>query len=165
MGTATVTFSGAAEAIAALKAWGEREKVATFRGVQKSGEFFRDEARRNFEGVHPPTWPHIGGDKPNTVSGHLQSSIITSPVEPEGVGRYTIQVGPTAVYGRITELGGTIIPVSAHYLSWFSYWLMARQYRQEVTLQPHPYMLPAHNTTVMRMNGILSGEWADAIFE
>ncbi len=165
MGDVRVTFEGVSDTIAAIQAWADRTKVATLRGTEKSGEFLQSAARSNFVGTHPYSYPHVGGDRPNIVSGQLQESIVPTPVMPEGDGRYTIYVGPTTVYGRIIELGGTIVPTTQHYLSWFSFWLGTRQYRKSVTLTPLPYMKPAHQMTVLHMNGIYSDEWTDAIYE
>lgn len=167
MGAVTVSID-ADDAIAALIAWAEREKVATLRGVQKSGEFLQSQARLNFEGIHPYGYPHdpfgAEGDRPNIVSGHLQESIVVSPVVPEGAGRFTVQVGPTAIYGRITELGGIIVK-DPGYMSWFSPWLGRQMYRHDVTLHPHPFMKPGYDTTRDHMNSIMSDEWTAAIYE
>ncbi|MEW2164427.1 HK97 gp10 family phage protein [Streptomyces sp. NPDC007084] len=58
---------------------------------------------------HPkgtPT-PSNPGDPPSLVTGTLRRSIkVTGPV-PAGRGRWVAEIGPTAVYGRIQELGGT----------------------------------------------------------
>ncbi|MFJ8798538.1 hypothetical protein [Streptomyces sp. NPDC102487] len=58
---------------------------------------------------HPkgtPT-PSAPGEPPSLVSGTLRRSIkVVGPV-PAGYGRWLAEVGPTAVYGRIQELGGT----------------------------------------------------------
>lgn len=57
---------------------------------------------------HPkrtPT-PSAPGDPPSLVSGNLMRSItVHGPTG--GLGTYTSQIGPTAIYGRIQELGGT----------------------------------------------------------
>jgi len=57
---------------------------------------------------HPrgtPT-PSAPGEPPSLISGTLRRSIsITGPI-PLGSGRWEAQIGPTAVYGRIQELGG-----------------------------------------------------------
>ncbi|MFJ6540492.1 HK97 gp10 family phage protein [Streptomyces sp. NPDC091385] len=58
---------------------------------------------------HPkntPT-PSAPGEPPSLVTGTLRRSIkVTGPVR-VGMGRWAAEVGPTAVYGRVQELGGT----------------------------------------------------------
>lgn len=165
MGQIRVTFTGASEAVAALSALGERLKLATERATGKAGDFYQTAARSHFSGVHLPGYPHIGGDSPNIASGRLQESILTSPVTQIGDGDYTVHIGPTTIYGRIIELGGTITPVEAKYLSWFSPWLNRRIYRKEVTLEGWAYMRPAWNDAVEHMNSIYEDEWTEAIGE
>jgi phage gpG-like protein len=57
---------------------------------------------------HPrgtPT-PSSPGEPPSLVTGTLRRSISVKGPVPLGMGRWEAQVGPTAVYGRIQELGG-----------------------------------------------------------
>jgi len=60
---------------------------------------------RNFEGVHKRGQPHVGGDKPNVVTGYLRRSIRMDPIVKVGRGHYVSKVGPNAIYGRSVELG------------------------------------------------------------
>lgn len=62
-------------------------------------------AKGNFEGTHPPGFPHVGGAKPNIVTGHLRRSIRSTPVRKTGLASWEGEMGPTAVYGRRIELG------------------------------------------------------------
>lgn len=62
-------------------------------------------AKGNFEGSHPPGFPHVGGSKPNIVTGHLRRGITSTPARRAGVATWEGDVGPTAVYGRRIELG------------------------------------------------------------
>jgi phage gpG-like protein len=74
---------------------------------------------------HPPNTPTPSppGEPPARISGHLRGSLApTGPIE-TGSG-YTGQLGPTAVYGRIQELGGQA----------------GRNH--SVTLPPRPYLAP-----------------------
>lgn len=79
---------------------------------------------------HPkntPT-PSQPGDPPSLVTGTLRRSIkVTGPVS-AGMGRWLAEVGPTAVYGRVQELGGTA--------------------GRGVTLPPRPYVQPAYEQLV-----------------
>lgn len=63
-------------------------------------------AQANFEGSHAKGEPHVGGIKPNMVSGNLRRSIqAQGGVRQVGLGVYSTTVGPTAKYGRRVELG------------------------------------------------------------
>lgn len=62
-------------------------------------------AKGNFEGAHRKGEPHVGGDKPNIVSGDLRRSITPDPVTREGLNSYSVRIGPRMVYGRRVELG------------------------------------------------------------
>lgn len=79
---------------------------------------------------HPkntPT-PSQPGEPPSLVTGTLRRSIkVTGPV-PAGMGRWLAEVGPTAVYGRVQELGGTA--------------------GRGATLPPRPYVQPAFEQLV-----------------
>ncbi|MFE5037160.1 hypothetical protein [Streptomyces sp. NPDC056683] len=57
---------------------------------------------------HPkgtPT-PSAPGEPPSLITGTLRRSITVKGPTPLGRARWEAQIGPTAVYGRIQELGG-----------------------------------------------------------
>lgn len=95
------------------------------------------EAQGNFEGSHKKGEPHVGGDKPNVVTGNLRRSIRYTPPERLGMFEYSTQVGPTTVYGRAVELG-----------------YAARNVR------PHPYFTPAAAHALERITATAEAEWA-----
>jgi hypothetical protein len=70
----------------------------------QSGHLIEGNAKKNFEGNHAKGDPHVGGSKPNTVSGTLRRSIVTIGF-PTGPGSWEVRVAPTTVYGRRIELG------------------------------------------------------------
>jgi phage gpG-like protein len=77
--------------------------------------------------AHPrgtPT-PSPRGQPPAVVTGTLRRSIRVTAPEPTGTAGWSISVGPTAIYGRIQELGGFTGRNGATYLP------------------PRPYMDPA----------------------
>lgn len=163
MGQLRIEWRGIADVVGALRAWAEREQAATIVAVGDAGSHYRRMAVGAFQGAHAPGFPHQGGPRPNTASGHLQASITPSPISMTGRGRYEILVGPTAIYGRIIELGGRITPQHAAMLSWFSPWLGRQMYRHEVTLGGWPYMKPALDAFIPRMNSLFEDQWAGAV--
>ncbi|MFI1165657.1 hypothetical protein ACH4UM_19080 [Streptomyces sp. NPDC020801] len=50
--------------------------------------------------------PSAPGEPPSLVTGTLRRSITVDGPHPLGLGRWDAQIGPTAVYGRIQEVGG-----------------------------------------------------------
>lgn len=77
---------------------------------------------------HPrgtPT-PSSPGEPPSLVTGTLRRSISVKGPVPLGMGRWESKVGPTAVYGRIQELGGVTGRFGA------------------TELPPRPYVRPAY---------------------
>jgi hypothetical protein len=46
------------------------------------------------------------GTPPAQITGTLRASVVTEGPHQKGFGKYEAQVGPTAVYARIQELGG-----------------------------------------------------------
>jgi phage gpG-like protein len=64
----------------------------------------RDSRGRFTKGEHSASPP---GAPPALVTGTLRRSVrVVGPV-PKGATGWTVSIGPTAVYGRIQELGGT----------------------------------------------------------
>jgi HK97 gp10 family phage protein len=103
-------------------------------------------AKANFHGSHKRGRPHVGGEKPNIVSGTLRRSIMFTP--PARIaGGYSTTVGPTTEYGRRVELGfkGTDS--------------LGRRYNQPA----FPYFGPAVKETRVRAHEIAVTNWAAAI--
>lgn len=94
-------------------------------------------AQANFEGSHKKGQPHVGGSKPNVVTGYLRRSIRFTPPARLGMFEYSSQIGPTAIYGRAVELG-----------------YAARNMR------PHPYFDPAVREVTPRLPAIATAAWA-----
>lgn len=51
--------------------------------------------------------PSRPGEPPALISGQLRRSVTIVPAVPQGPTAWVAKVGPTAVYARIQELGGT----------------------------------------------------------
>lgn len=94
-------------------------------------------AQENFEGTHKKGEPHVGGPKPNVVTGMLRRSIKFTPPERLGLFEYSSQIGPTTVYGRAVELG-----------------YAARNMR------PFPYFTPAAKQVMERLPAEAAAAWS-----
>ena len=106
-------------------------------------------AKKNFEGSHPPGFPHVGGSKPNVVTGHLRRGIRTTPVRRIGVTEWEGDVGPTAIYGRRIELGypgGGSGP--GHQRT-----------------RPFPYLKPAADDSHARIRAVAVKHWTRAVLK
>ena len=162
----TVKFEGVADTIAAIESLKARIEIATREATVAAGNTLQRKAVANFEGSHAPGEWHVGGSRPNTVSGDLQRSITVWPVVHEGLARYSIQINPTMIYSRLIELGGTVTPKTARYLSWIgrrsdASW--GRIYKKRVTIAPHPYLEPATRDTATVMPQLFATYWGGAI--
>ena len=106
----SVQVTGIAQVNAALMAI-ERDLQRATRLATAHAAHLAEEAIKQIltTSSHPkgtPT-PSNPGDPPSLVTGTLRRSIkVTGPV-PAGFGRWLAEIGPTAVYGRVQELGGT----------------------------------------------------------
>jgi Bacteriophage HK97-gp10, putative tail-component len=123
----------------------EMEKAFTRAGVQAdlaarenvrvaAMSLVRD-AQNNFQGSHKKGQPHVGGDKPNIVTGNLRRSIMADSMKHYGMGVYSTSVGPTMKYGRRVELG--LAPTGAY-----------------------PYFGPAAKQLRAEMGAIATANWA-----
>ena len=91
--------------LAGLKKVSAQADAASKTIVSKGGLLVTREAQANFEGSHKRGEPHVGGAKPNVVTGALRRSIRPDPVRPLGRFEYGTTVGPRLIYGRAVELG------------------------------------------------------------
>ena len=98
------SWTGIREFEAAVAKIAAQADVAAKVAVVKIAAKVEAEAKANFEGSHKKGEAHVGGDKPNVVSGSLRRSIVSTPAERYGMWDYGIEVGPTLIYGRRVEL-------------------------------------------------------------
>lgn len=160
----TIRSEGTARITAAIERIKKQLDIATRDATKEAGEALQAAARRNFHGYHAFGYHHLGGDSPNTVSGDLQASIqFLTPVLSEGSARYSTKIGPTAIYGRVIELGATITPKEAKMLSWFDAQMGLRRFEDEVTIPPRPYFRPAVEDLPPRMTQIFYDAWSEAL--
>lgn len=99
------TWHGVSEVMAAFEKVSAQADAATRTIVVKAAAVVEKQAKSNFSGSHKKGEPHVGGSKPNIVTGNLRRSITHTAVTRSGLGEYSSRVGPTAVYGRRVELG------------------------------------------------------------
>lgn len=63
--------------------------------------------------------PSRPGEPPSLVSGTLRRSVKIVPAQPQGATAYKAQVGPTAAWARVQELGGdtgtTVLPARPYF--------------------------------------------------
>lgn len=100
------TISGHWETAAArsvLRGLPARISAAQRSAVLETGENIARMARNNFEGSHRPGQRHVGGNKPNVVTGRLRGSIHATPVRL--VTGWASIVSASAPYGRFVENG------------------------------------------------------------
>lgn len=62
-------------------------------------------AKANFEGAHHKGEPHVGGNKPNVVTGTLRRSISFDAPHRLGPAEWATAVAPHVIYARRVELG------------------------------------------------------------
>lgn len=105
IGISGVEWFGFQEVQAAFVRIGVGVDLAAKANTTQAATFLIREAQANFEGAHEKGKPHVGGDKPNVVTGDLRRSIMADGLRHTGMGGYETSVGPTMKYGRRVELG------------------------------------------------------------
>lgn len=128
-------FEGVDAFKAALKELTVKAELAAKANAQEAAAMVVRQAMSNFEGAHKKGEPHVGGARPNIVTGNLRRSIRSSAIVRTGPARFEATVGPTAIYGRRVELG---------YHGKGSY----------------PFFGPAVNTVQGRLQDVATRNWA-----
>lgn len=80
--------------------------LAVTQAAQQVGRNITDELMRK-EHPHGTPTPSAPGEPPAMITGRLKASVTVEPTRAVGSTRFEARVGPTAVYARIQELGGT----------------------------------------------------------
>ncbi|MBK3624906.1 hypothetical protein JHN59_08600 [Streptomyces sp. MBT49] len=102
-------------------------RVATAHAAHLAEAAIKQQLTTSSHDKGTPT-PSAPGEPPSLVSGTLRRSTkVVGPI-PVGFGRWLAEAGPTAVYGRIQELGGTA--------------------GRGAELPPRPYVQPAYEQIV-----------------
>lgn len=100
---------GGSEFRAALKAMGEATNAATRAATATAAHLVEAETKKSLSAYsHPKGTPTSSpaGRPPAVVSGQLRRSVKVEGPRSLGAGTWEARIGPTAVYGRIQELGG-----------------------------------------------------------
>jgi HK97 gp10 family phage protein len=113
--------------------------------VAKGAAVVEAAAKANFQGSHKRGEPHVGGSKPNVVTGTLRRSIRTDPIVRYGLGEYGTRVAPSTVYARRVELG---YPGGGKGAG-----------RGHGHTNPHPYFTPAVDSTRPQLEALAAAEW------
>lgn len=133
MAGGSIEVEGITELGAALERIALQANAATRTATAASSHYLEGEVKKTLGSTsHPkgtPT-PSAPGDPPSLITGTLRRSVkATRPVS-LGYGRWESTVGPTAVYGRIQELGGTT------------------GRNQATRLPPRPFVQPSYDRAV-----------------
>jgi phage gpG-like protein len=133
---------GVSEFKAAIDGHIARQLAATRVAVGKGAHLIEEKAKLELsKSSHPkgtPT-PSRPGEPPSLISGTLRRSVTVQGPTSLGKG-FTASTGPTAIYGRIQELGGTA-GRGSH-------------------LPPRPYMAPGVKAAEPGLHAIFRDAWA-----
>lgn len=147
MADIAVTIEGVDDFAAALDALHERLHAATRTATQDGMNLLQRRTRTNLSRYsHAPGTPTPSppGEPPARITGHLRGSL--SPTGPlPGGGGFTGEIGPTAVYSRIQELGGQA----------------GRGHSS--TLPPRPYLAPAVRASRDQLRRLYIEAWRRAL--
>jgi len=146
--TPRISTSGAAEWRAALRHKGTQVHKATRVATRQSKTLLerqiKQTLRRRSHKRGTPT-PAPPGEPPAKISGHLARSVKGRGPQLVRRGVWSAEVGPTAVYSRIQELGGTT----------------GRHHRTH--LPARPYVKPTVHAEFRHIREIYRRAWAEAI--
>lgn len=134
---------GLAEGVARLRAAAAELPVvtaaATGLAAHAAEAAIKDQLRKSSHARRTPT-PSRPGDPPSAISGNLMRSIQVQGPTGAG-GTFMSQVGPTAIYSRIQELGGQ---TGRHGV---------------VTLPPRPFLAPGVEAAREQIAAIFYAAW------
>jgi hypothetical protein len=140
-----IILHGVGQAIAAIDAKVAAMHAATRAATAKALHVIERSAKQKLttstHELGTPT-PSAPGEPPSLVTGNLRRSITVTGPDPAGPGMWKGSVGPTAIYGRIQELGGIT---------------------RGRTLPARPYMEPALHDVLDEIERIFAEAWTGAI--
>ena len=150
MGNQAIAVTGVTELNAAFSRLLVSLNAATRTATSHAGHLLEREIKQTLStSSHPPgtPTPSSPGEPPSLISGTLRRSISMQGPVPLGSGRRMAQVGPTAVYGRIQELGGSTGRGGA------------------TELPPRPFVQPAYEKLAVTgaLTGLYHSAWRSAL--
>lgn len=163
-----VQIESARGAIEQLRAIAERVNQATDKTVDDVLSIVQVETQANLSlTTHPPMTPTPSppGSPPALIFGTLRRSIRTRRDPPSAPGIYSGRVGPTAIYGRIQELGGRIAS-KGRPLAWKNLDADGQEkwnFADHVNLPPRPFLKPAVEATKERVREAFRRAWDRAL--
>ena len=143
----TIILRGVEKFVGAVDMKVEQMRRATIAATAKALHLIERRAKQNLglkshkEGTPTPSAP---GEPPALISGNLRRSITVAGPDAVTANSWRGQVGPTAVYGRIQELGGP----TGHGV-----------------LPARPYLTPAYDDSKEEIRAIFEAAWTKAILE
>lgn len=138
-----IIVHGVSEAIAALEAKNAQINAATRTATAKVLHLVERRTKEKLSekshaaGTPTPSGP---GEPPALITGNLRRSITVNGPDTIGPGTFRGEVGPTAIYGRVQELGGG-----------------------PSNLPARPYLQPAYDELRNEIPSIFREAWAAAI--
>lgn len=141
-----VHLAGLAEFDASVDAMVAAVAAVTGPATAKAAHLVEDRVKRDLKRkAHKKGEPTNAapGEPPATVTGTLARSEQVEGPEEVGFGHYVAAVGPTVIYGRIQELGGTA--------------------GRGAKLPARPSLFPAVEASEADIRAIAEAEWAKAL--
>lgn len=138
--TTGMWWKGRPELDAALAVIVARAERTAKEIVMEGAALVERAAKQNFQGKHRPGQPHVGGDRPNVVTGSLRRSIGHERVKLTPTRGYSTRVGPRMIYSRSVELGNP-----------------------RTNSRPFPYFTPAVETVRPQLQALAARKWAESI--
>lgn len=133
-----VTWRNEREFYTAIKRMTRDLDYASRDVLEQGSRMLISAAMNNFQGSHAPGEPHVGGNRPNIVTGNLRRSIQADSVVRLGVAYYSVTIAPRMVYGRRVEFGFN----------------GSDSRGREYEARGYPYMEPALRSVLPRLNDL-----------
>lgn len=99
------------------------------------------------------------GEPPALITGNLRRSISVEGPIPVTANSWRGSVGPTAIYGRIQELGGEV------FTSRSTSMVMMGVPGSGIRLPARPYLQPSYNELQVEIRAIFQAAWTEAILK
>lgn len=142
----SIVLHGVDQAVAAIDRKVEQMRVATRQATAQVLHLIERRTKQLLTtSTHPPGEPTTSrpGEPPSLVTGNLRRSITVTGPTAVTTASWRGEVGPTAIYGRIQELGGIA--------------------GRGAELPARPYLMPAFRELQAQIRAIFERAWTQAI--